>query len=445
MTIGQRIAAKRKEKNLSQEALGEALGVSRQAIYKWESDASLPEIEKLIALSRLFGVSVGWLLGVEEEQGTAPDPQSSTAGQEEFSETQLRTIEELLKHYLKEQADAAPRPEPAAPAKHRRWPYVLAALLLLFLLFRIEQLKNQYETLQNSFQNVQYSLDHVSSNVASQIRSLTDQVEDILKSQNNLTADYSAELTALDPGAGTVSFTVTAVPKTYTDGMEAIFVTDSSGVITEAPGIFVSETLGFTEEITCSLSDSITISVIFQKEDVRETQVLERFYDLNSGSFPYAYFVDSLFWDATVSKDGITSLDPDRCTWLETSYDVKAADLMPNGCRIVRAEVGIFCDRQLITWATPCEQPSYIELGETDVYGFFRFDDVSFPVEEGKLYCLAARVTDNYGRTYMFEDAPYEWKPEKDRQSLTFSDAGQNSGWTSGDPADWNFEPVSSK
>ena len=52
MTVGQRIAQKRKEKGLSQEALGERLGVSRQAIYKWESDAALPEIEKLVKLSR---------------------------------------------------------------------------------------------------------------------------------------------------------------------------------------------------------------------------------------------------------------------------------------------------------------------------------------------------------------------------------------------------------
>ena len=66
MTIGQRIAQKRKEQGLSQEALGNQLGVSRQSIYKWESDAALPEIDKLIALSRLFSVSVGWLLGVEE-------------------------------------------------------------------------------------------------------------------------------------------------------------------------------------------------------------------------------------------------------------------------------------------------------------------------------------------------------------------------------------------
>lgn len=66
MTIGQRIAQKRKELGLSQEALGDQLGVSRQSIYKWESDTALPEIDKLIALSRLYGVSVGWLLGVED-------------------------------------------------------------------------------------------------------------------------------------------------------------------------------------------------------------------------------------------------------------------------------------------------------------------------------------------------------------------------------------------
>lgn len=40
MTTGQRIAAKRRELDLSQEGLGEALGVSRQSIYKWESDSS---------------------------------------------------------------------------------------------------------------------------------------------------------------------------------------------------------------------------------------------------------------------------------------------------------------------------------------------------------------------------------------------------------------------
>ena len=43
MTTGQRIAQKRKALGLSQEALGDRLGVTRQSIYKWESDSALPE------------------------------------------------------------------------------------------------------------------------------------------------------------------------------------------------------------------------------------------------------------------------------------------------------------------------------------------------------------------------------------------------------------------
>ena len=52
-TLGQRIAAERKKLGLSQEALGEKMGVSRQAISKWESDGAVPEIEKLIAMSKI--------------------------------------------------------------------------------------------------------------------------------------------------------------------------------------------------------------------------------------------------------------------------------------------------------------------------------------------------------------------------------------------------------
>ena len=86
LTLGQRISECRKKLNISQEALGEKLGVSRQAISKWEADGAVPEIDKLIALSRLFGVSIGWLLGVEEEAAPAP-------AQSEISEELLRKIE----------------------------------------------------------------------------------------------------------------------------------------------------------------------------------------------------------------------------------------------------------------------------------------------------------------------------------------------------------------
>lgn len=117
MTTGQRIAQKRKEAGLSQETLGAELGVSRQSIYKWESDTALPEIDKLVALSRRFGVTVGWLLGVEEAPETASAPDSG-----ELTDAQLKMVEEITARYIA----ALPAPKP-----RKKWPYVLAALMVL--------------------------------------------------------------------------------------------------------------------------------------------------------------------------------------------------------------------------------------------------------------------------------------------------------------------------
>ena len=61
MTIGKRISKERREKNLSQEYIAERLGVSRQAVSKWETDQSSPDTNNLIALAELFDVSVEYL------------------------------------------------------------------------------------------------------------------------------------------------------------------------------------------------------------------------------------------------------------------------------------------------------------------------------------------------------------------------------------------------
>lgn len=63
MTFGERIQQLRKSVGLSQEQLADTLNVSRQAVSKWETDQSAPEIEKLLALSKAFSVSTDELLG----------------------------------------------------------------------------------------------------------------------------------------------------------------------------------------------------------------------------------------------------------------------------------------------------------------------------------------------------------------------------------------------
>ena len=71
MTLNEKLAALRREQGLSQEDLAGRLEVSRQAVSKWETGASAPDLEKLLALSDLFAVSADDLLRDEE---TVPFP-----------------------------------------------------------------------------------------------------------------------------------------------------------------------------------------------------------------------------------------------------------------------------------------------------------------------------------------------------------------------------------
>ena len=84
MTLGQNIARLRAQKNLSQGDLADALEVSRQSVSKWETDASIPELDKLLRLAELFGVTLDELVKGESAQpeaarGEVPDKESAGA------------------------------------------------------------------------------------------------------------------------------------------------------------------------------------------------------------------------------------------------------------------------------------------------------------------------------------------------------------------------------
>lgn len=66
MSIGDRIQSLRKSKGISQEDLADKIGVSRQAVSKWESEQSTPDIDKIILLSDYFETTTDYLLkGIE--------------------------------------------------------------------------------------------------------------------------------------------------------------------------------------------------------------------------------------------------------------------------------------------------------------------------------------------------------------------------------------------
>ena len=394
MTIGERIAQKRKENNLSQEALGEALGVSRQSISKWESNNALPEIEKLIAMSKLFSVSVGWLLGVEEteqraeaDEGGAAESAPEDSG--ELSEQQLKMVEEIVSRYIA----AQPKPQTLSPRRRRivKVCVVAAAVCLAMGLF---WLSSQMDQMENQYNNLQYALDRVTDSVNSQINGIGSRVEEILQSQNNLTADYAVDWVETDIPAGTVTIRAWAVPKTYREGMTAEFLAVCDGETLEIPAE-LTEGQTFSATFDCPLVDDIQVSVVFLSEDLRETQFLQDFYDLYYNTVPVVDLDDTWCFDEVTLENGNLNIPTNilRYRVWDTDYYGESGDVT----EVAQVRVGLFQNRELVAWGEPIEQPSNYHGFED--WGFVQFEEVSLPVEQGDTLCYALVVTDEYGRT----------------------------------------------
>lgn len=429
MTTGQKIAARRKELELSQKALGDKLGVSRQTVYKWENDISLPDIDKLVALSRLFQVPVGWLLGVEEE----PEPQSV-----DFSPEQLKLLEEILGRYQraepeelsegqrKQVEELVGRP----PKKRRRWPWVLAVLVIAVggwtLFQRLDQMEQQYYDLANSVGNITYS-------VNSQIGSITDRVEEVLKAQNDLTADYGTQLVSADLASNTGTFSLRAVPKTYTPGMSVIFLADNGEETLEFPAQ-EGENGTFTGEAACTLTDTITLSAVFVTGDTRQTQLLDQYVDLYSDSLPQID-VNSLLSIFEVEEydqgDGSFVIPEEYVTVSDgqNGSSVSAVWEQLGVSQLRKVEVGLFYNEKLVQWLTPCQKPSNYKGFEDE--DFYRLDPVTLTMEEGDMLEIAARGTDQYGRQWVALGGAFQVKDGE----LTHPDSYA----IFSDPAHWDF------
>ena len=226
LTMGQRIAEQRKRLGISQEGLGEKMGVSRQAISKWEADGAVPEIDKLIALSRLFGVSVGWLLGVEEEPEKQPD---------ELTDTQLKMVEEIVRRY---QPAQPPKQEPDGTARGLRGAIsvllLVAALVLVVTLVRggnteedsglaqqIAQLQSDYSGIRGQLSTMNSRLDDLAENAENQEKLLS-RYDMKLTAQSAPWTEENAAESQWSPGGSdivvdipTATLSFAALPKQY--------------------------------------------------------------------------------------------------------------------------------------------------------------------------------------------------------------------------------------
>lgn len=100
MNFAEKITLERKKMGLSQEQLAERLGITRQAVSKWEAGSTVPELSKLLALSEVFGASIDYLVKdyIEED---APWNSKTAPEASGISTRQLEEKMDKLERYMK--------------------------------------------------------------------------------------------------------------------------------------------------------------------------------------------------------------------------------------------------------------------------------------------------------------------------------------------------------
>ena len=99
MTLGRKLKEIRKKFGLSQEQLAEIMNVSRQAITKWENDGGLPDVSNLQELSKVFSITVDYLLN--DENGLPTLSMKKELDKNKYK-NKLTMYNEVLKEYYTE-------------------------------------------------------------------------------------------------------------------------------------------------------------------------------------------------------------------------------------------------------------------------------------------------------------------------------------------------------
>lgn len=110
MKFSEKIVRLRKTKGMTQEELAEAVGVSRQAVYKWECGQSYPEVAKLIELKLLFGISIDDLLD-ENYEVAVPEKKRRKRAPKVAEEVAVVTEEPAPEKAPEIEAQEEPTPE----------------------------------------------------------------------------------------------------------------------------------------------------------------------------------------------------------------------------------------------------------------------------------------------------------------------------------------------
>lgn len=385
MTLGQRIQELRKQRGMSQESLGDALGVSRQAVSKWEGDNGIPELDTLIAMSRLFEVTVGQLLGVEE----VSEPKDKTS-----HETDEAKVEAVLRHYV-EQTATDDR------SWFTRWGSTVSQAIIITTVFivmfaQLTSLRSTVRLLQHDLSTLQVNVSNMQGNLSSQIRNT---IYDVLAEEAKLLSTFEWEIVDFDLDDQTATLRLDATMKEYTAGSKLQFCAAWKKV-DQTEGQTVSDWVdgpNFQSEITLPLNYNTVISIRVEAADgnIKEQVLQEPIYELHPDNFhlsarnlttPFAVTVKGFnFSDTTTMAEQafiiIDSIYP-SFFWPEKA-EVTA---YLNGTEVMRENMMIAPSNDYEQMFTASLQDTYYKL----------------TLKDGDLLEISLVVTDNLGRTERF-------------------------------------------
>lgn len=271
MELYEKLYELRRASGMSQEELAEKLGVSRQAVSKWESGATQPELSKLIELSKLYSVSVDELLSLEHakpEQDAAESPVQSNA---EKAPAEKLSFRDFCIQHKKIIGGAA---------------VALAALIAVGVHYnnRINTLSTQVNDLRSQLYNVQ-------NNLSNQIAGISNNVSDILERESSLISQYSYEVKSVNLKKQECTFAFSLLPKTISENtivnIGVIDRSSSSPLGSVGPSVYnvplTQDGFGYLRgDIALALSDELGVNVNFMTNGETQSQELDTISNLKS-------------------------------------------------------------------------------------------------------------------------------------------------------------------
>jgi transcriptional regulator with XRE-family HTH domain len=381
VTLGQRIQELRKQAGLSQEALGEALGVSRQAVSKWEGDNGIPELDTLIAMSRLFGITVGQLLGVEPAEEAADEKVNETpAG---FTEEQ---VEAILRRYVEEsKKQEEPREQTVGSYPIGSWIIaacaVIIAVVVAFVAIRqVRDFKRNFNNLRNDLTN----MEQIVTNVRNQVGGLSDELRGVIEEQSSLLSTFDYEVVSFDVEKQTVDLKLTTTLKTYTAGSKVRFVLNWMKTDDTAGELATDPVNGpkFETTVTIPMNFHLDVAVqIIQEDGTIHEQPADIIYSgMHPGEFALQFRTAG---SSSQAETGSYYYDLEVYSlWPDLIYPVSAVTIIElNDEEVYRQEESIAANGGTYTFA-----------------GHASLEDYS-----RKEFYAVCYITDNYGRTLEFE------------------------------------------